>query len=154
MLFRRIEHAALASTVATTATTLASVLFAHVQRELGFGVERDEPYSRGDEDAGRANEFDLKHTVAGAVLNTGAMGSWAALHELAFGTWARRSKVSALVAGAATSALAYVTDYKLVPKRLTPGFELRFSPQAIFATYAVLAGALALSSLMQRSENA
>jgi hypothetical protein len=33
---------------------------------------------------------------------------------------------------------AYVVDYHLVPKRLTPGFEERLSPGALALVYAAL----------------
>jgi hypothetical protein len=46
------------------------------------------------------------------------------------------------------AAAAYVTDYHVVPKRLTPGWELRISPRSLLATYAVLALALPLRGLL------
>jgi hypothetical protein len=47
-----------------------------------------------------------------------------------------------LAAGAATSAIAYVADYHVVPKRFTPGFEKRLSGGALATVYGVLALAL------------
>lgn len=97
----------------------------------------------GDEAAER-DEMDVKHTATGALLNAGAMGGWALVQDLLFGRWVRRgSRGRALVSGALTSALAYVTDYYIVPKRLTPGFEKRLSGQALGIIYATLAISLA-----------
>lgn len=49
-----------------------------------------------------------------------------------------------LIGGAAVSGLAYVTDYKLVPAWLTPGFEKRLSNRSLLGIYAALALGLAL----------
>jgi hypothetical protein len=44
-----------------------------------------------------------------------------------------------------------VTDYYLVPKRLTPGFEKRLSGKSLATVYALLAIGLAASELIARS---
>jgi hypothetical protein len=80
-----------------------------------------------------------KYTGVGFALNGAAVTSWAALHELLF----RRRP---LLGGALVSALAYATDYFVVPRRVTPGFEKRLSPAGMFAVYAALALALGLSA--------
>jgi hypothetical protein len=46
------------------------------------------------------------------------------------------------------SALAYLTDYHVVPKRLTPGFELRLPGGALAAAYAALALGLSARDLV------
>lgn len=89
--------------------------------------------------ATRVNRPDLEHTVVGAVLNAGAMAAWAAVHEM---LPRARSPLAAVAKGALVSAGAYLTDYYVVPKRLTPGFEHRFSSLGMLAMYAALAGAL------------
>lgn len=92
-----------------------------------------------------------KYTATGLALNALAVGSWAGVHEAAFGQSARRGDVPmALLGGAITSALAYITDYYVVPKRLTPGFEMRLSSKSMFAVYATLALSLGLASLLKR----
>jgi hypothetical protein len=45
------------------------------------------------------------------------------------------------------SAAAYITDYHFVPRRLSPGFELRIPPAALAAIYAALALGLASKDL-------
>ena len=53
----------------------------------------------------------------------------------------------------AVSILAYLTDYHVVPRRFTPGFELVF-PRALFPwLYAALAGSLVAGACMQRRLN-
>jgi hypothetical protein len=103
------------------------------------------------ESAGRVETIDAKHTLTGAALNLGACVFWATFYERAFGRAAERGEVgTALLGGAAVAAAAYVTDYHVVPKRLTPGWELRLSPRSLGAAYAVLALALPLSGLLRR----
>ena len=102
----------------------------------------------GDE-AAEHDEGSLKYSATGAVLNAAAVASWAAVYELGFGRRARQGNVTAaIVGGVATAALAYVTDYYIVPKRLTPGFEKRLSSPSMFAVYATLAASLPLASLI------
>jgi hypothetical protein len=103
----------------------------------------------GDE-AAEHEDADVEHTVAGVALNTAAITGWAGVYELAFGRSARRGNLAAALAGgAAVSALAYVVDYYVVPKRFTPGFEQRLSPASMLAVYATLAMSLPIAGLME-----
>ena len=75
------------------------------------------------------------------------MLSWASVHRLL----PRANTVTAQLAkGAFVSALAYVTDYYVVPKRLTPGFEKRLSGSALAVIYASLAGSVAAGDWLTR----
>lgn len=126
---------------ATIATTAAGMLLSALQtKKPAAGLNAVSHILWGDK-AARVDRFDVQHTLAGGVLNAGAMASWAAVNELlprASGTG------SSIAKGALVSALAYVVDYYIVPKRLTPGYEKRFSPPAMLALYATLAAGLAL----------
>jgi hypothetical protein len=107
----------------------------------------------GDE-AFEQDEPTLKYTATGAALNLAAVASWAAVYEMTFGRAARRGNTLAgWLGGAAVAGLAYVTDYYVVPRRLTPGFEKRLSAPSMFGVYAVLAASLPLASLFVRSRN-
>jgi hypothetical protein len=139
--------------LATAATTLAATALGEM--ESGNAIAPINAVSHilwGDRAANKDN-LSLKYTVTGGLLNTAALLGWAGVHHLMFG---RRSRASlsvsgALAGGAAISTLAYVTDYYLVPKRLTPGFEKRLSQQSLCAVYGALALALAAGSLMSRA---
>jgi hypothetical protein len=50
---------------------------------------------------------------------------------------------------AAVTAGAYITDYYLVPKRFTPGFEKRVSGKSLFAIYVALAVGLAARDVIK-----
>jgi len=136
------------SAVATAATSGASSWFAF--RETGHPAAALNATSHilwGD-DAASKDKADLRHTLVGAVINAAAMVSWASVQQLLFPR--ARGPLSALGIGATVSGLAYVTDYYLVPRRLTPGFEKRLSPPALGAVYAVLAAALGVGAWLGR----
>ncbi|MGV3615436.1 MAG: hypothetical protein ACO1SV_08905 [Fimbriimonas sp.] len=133
------------TTLASTATTTALTAWLG-KKETGSAAAPFNATSHivHGEEAVRHNEVSAKYTLTGVILNAAAMLAWSGVQEFAFGRWARKGTVErAVVSGAATSALAYVTDYHVVPKRLTPGFEKRLSNKALFVTYVGLALALA-----------
>ena len=95
----------------------------------------------------------LKFTGMGLLFKSAAAMFWAGLYEKWFapriGKSLQRSALRPLVGAAAVTAGAYITDYYLVPKRLTPGFEKRVSGKALATIY----GALALGFLVGRAIN-
>lgn len=103
------------------------------------------------EEAGEVETADIKHTALGAAIHTAAGVFWAAVYEKLFGRYAERGDYgTALAGGAVVAALAYVTDYHLVPKRLTPGWEQRVSGRSLALTYAALAASLPLRAVIKR----
>ena len=105
----------------------------------------------GDE-AAQQEDASLKYTATGTLLNTLAMGSWSLVYEAVFGKAVRQgNKSTAILGGIAISGLAYVTDYYVVPERLTPGFEKRLSSASMLAVFSTLALSLPLISLLEHS---
>lgn len=101
-------------------------------------------------DASNVRVADMKHTVPALLLNTGATIFWAAIYERIFGHAADRGHISkALLGGGAVAALAYVTDYHMVPKRLTPGWEERVSNRSLAVIYVVLALSFPVRGLLR-----
>ncbi|MGV9012023.1 MAG: hypothetical protein ACOH13_05460 [Flavobacteriales bacterium] len=131
--------------VAATATTAVAAVLGHL--ENGSAVAPINAVSHilwGDEATTEA--VDARHTLAGMVLNAASVTAWAGLHEALLPRH-RPSMPRALASGMVTAAVAYVTDYHVVPKRFTPGFEKELSPKSLFGIYATLALALAVGSL-------
>jgi hypothetical protein len=93
------------------------------------------------------NEASWKYTGTGALLNAAAVFSWAAVYAVLRGPRTRPDYARAVTAGVATSALAYVVDYHMVPDRFTPGFEKRLPGRSLGLIYAMLALGLAASEL-------
>jgi hypothetical protein len=91
---------------------------------------------------------DLRHTVVGYVVHHAASVFWGVLHARAWGCRPEAKRPGPAFAGAATAAaVACFVDYRLTPRRLTPGFEHRLSSGALLAVYACFALGLAIGSM-------
>jgi hypothetical protein len=134
---------------ATAATTAAVAVCGSIDEGNSIAPVNAVSHIVWGDEAAEQDEASLKYTAPGAALNAAAVASWAGVYELGFGRRARQGDVkAALIGGVATAALAYVTDYYIVPRRLTPGFEKRLSAPSMFAVYAALAASLPLASLL------
>ena len=94
------------------------------------------------------NRVSPKYTLPGIVLTHASAVFWAVFYEQFFGRKQRHAAAQPrllwpLAGGAAIAALAYVNDYHLMPRRLTPGYELRLSGRSLAAIFGVLALGLA-----------
>jgi hypothetical protein len=99
----------------------------------------------------RLDTADMRHTAFGAAVHAGSSVFWATVYEEAVCRREPPPTTTGLVAGAAgVAALAAVTDFALVPERLTPGFEHRLSKRSLVLTYALFAAGLALGGLAAR----
>jgi hypothetical protein len=99
--------------------------------------------------AARVRTMDATHTGLGLAINFGASAFWAGIYEAAFGRAAESGELVKAAAGAAAVAtLAYVTDYHVVPKRLTPGWEERKPPRSLALIYGALAICLPVRGLI------
>jgi hypothetical protein len=121
----------------------------------------------------RKDEPDLRHTGLGLAIHQASSLFWGALYEAllrlrsapgadaprattvrarssaAPGT--RRPPVGELLALAAgVTAIAAYTDLRLVPQRLSPGFEHRLRPASVGLVYLAFCGGLALGAVLSR----
>ncbi|MBV9890422.1 MAG: hypothetical protein JO090_05980 [Rhizobacter sp.] len=102
-----------------------------------------------------------RHTPAGALIHHVSSFVWAALYEWLVGGVVRTQRDSDdairgvpsgadLVAGAVlVTGLAAWTDLRLVPPRLSPGFEHRLRPASVALVYVAFACGLAAGGLAQ-----
>jgi hypothetical protein len=137
--------------LAAAATTVAAIAAAKAEGQPATaGVNPISHILWGDEAAAH-DEVDFKHTGAGLGLNAAAVISWGVVFEAIFGGAIADSKdwPTSLAGGATVAALAYLIDYYVVPKRFTPGFELRLSNQSLFGIYSALALGLGLGGLVR-----
>ena len=101
----------------------------------------------GDE-AARHQAPSLSHTAAGYLIHHAASCFWGVLYERMVGERVDRLPPAAKVAtGLAAAGLACLVDYRLVPHRLTPGFEFRLSRRSIAAGYLAFGLGLALAGM-------
>ena len=82
------------------------------------------------------------------MIHLGSGVFWGALFEALSGLRPNVSRI--LGAAAATTVTAYVADYHVVPKRVTPGFEAHLLERSFVYTYAALGAGLALGALVRR----
>lgn len=99
------------------------------------------------DDAGRTDAVDVKHTLPGVLINVGAGVFWALVHALVLERLPRRDRATAAASGAAVAGLAYVVDYHLIPRRLSPGWELRLPRKSVALGFVVLGLSLAAAGL-------
>lgn len=95
--------------------------------------------------------IDLPHTGLGYLTHHMSSIFWAGLYAgLCRNAPASRSAPGIIAGAVGATAVAYVVDYQLVPKRLTPGFEHQLSTDAMVAVYAAIALGLAAGALAMR----
>jgi hypothetical protein len=129
----------------------AAALAWRARRERSSGVAPINATSHvlwGDE-AGTADAVDVKHTLPGLVINGGAGVFWALVHELLLQRLRRRDRPTTVASAAAVAALAYVVDYHLIPRRLTPGWELRLSRGSVALGFVALGVGLGVAGLLR-----
>jgi hypothetical protein len=94
-------------------------------------------------DAAAQRRFTMRYTAAGLLLNVIACGFWAWVFRFRYKR--QRSSFFRLARRAfGISAIAYLTDYHVVPRRFTPGFELCLSRRSFPWIYGALAVGLVL----------
>lgn len=144
--------ALISGTLAGIATAVAETLCGQAEhRGAASPLNAVSHIAWGDE-AARHKDVSLKYTGTGFLFNHAAAVMWASVYEHWFGQAAERGEVGkALTGGAAVAGLAYLTDYHLVPERLTPGFEKRLSGRSMAAVFGALALSLPLRGLIQGS---
>lgn len=95
--------------------------------------------------AAHLREPSLKHTLTGILIHHVTATGWALLHERAFGRdKAMQTPSKRLGQAALTTTVANIVDFRLTPKRLTPGFEHQLSRKSLFVVYAAFAIGLAI----------
>jgi len=96
--------------------------------------------------ARRRTRPDLHHTVPGYLIHHAASVFWALIYE-AWRGGRRERPARTLGRAACIAALACFVDYRLTPKRLTPGFEAHLSRRSLLLVYGAFAAGLAAPAL-------
>jgi uncharacterized membrane protein YccF (DUF307 family) len=100
----------------------------------------------------RTDEASLLYTGTGALVHAISSALWTGLY-----CWWMKPAGNAGVSEAAVKAVAItsvpaIVDLKLVPSRLTPGFEHRLTPESVLIVYASFAAGLLAGALMVRKQ--
>jgi hypothetical protein len=141
-----VSRALVSGTLAAAAVTLVASLAARRATGSSAAALNATSHFLWGGRAGRQDEYSVKYTGTGFIANYGASVFWALFYEALGGSKHRRAG-RALLDGALISAAAYVTDYHVVPKRLTPGFDMSVPRAALAFVYAALALGLSVRDL-------
>ncbi|MES2977455.1 MAG: hypothetical protein V4731_03455 [Pseudomonadota bacterium] len=151
---KALEEGLVAGSVASVLSTVA--LAAEGRRETGSAYAPTNAVSHwlwGDE-AFLHDEADIMHTAAGYAIHHATSVFWATLYSRFHGQKPMAKAPSRVIpAAAVASALACFVDYRLTPRRLTPGFENRLSTPAMLTVYSAFGLGLALANLMMSDRN-
>lgn len=101
----------------------------------------------GDE-ALRRNGASAKYTLLGATTHHASSLFWAGVYELLGLRRRRRTAAGAVADAAVVTALAAVVDLRIVPERLTPGFERRLSKRSLAWVYVAFGAGLAIGGVL------
>lgn len=91
----------------------------------------------------RRDDVTLRHTATGALVHVASSVLWGAVYAALRQRRRRPTPLNAVVDATAVTALAATVDLKLVPDRLTPGFEHRLSKRSLTLVYVAFALGLA-----------
>ena len=98
----------------------------------------------------RRNAATWRYTGTGLLVHGASSYFWAVLYRALRTLRRRPGAVDAVTDAVAVSALAAVIDLRVVPERLTPGFERRLKPGSVALVYIAFAAGLALGGLARR----
>lgn len=139
---RLILRALSSGTVASLATTAALAMLARAEGRRALQPTNATSHMLHGDSAGHVRHADVPHTMLGYVVHHASAVFWAAIYQ----AWrARRGAASKSPLGDAMllSAVAAFVDYVVVPRRLSPGWEIVLPKSAIALTYVAMAFALA-----------
>ena len=135
--------------VSSLAVTATAVVCGRAEGQSGWRPINAISHIAWGRKAAQKNLLTARYTGMGLLLNGVACGFWAWLYR-----HCRRSMRSpdsfllSVGSGVAISALAYVTDYYVVPRRFTPGFELTLSRRSFPWLYGAVAVGLFTPDVM------
>jgi hypothetical protein len=122
-----------AALAVTTSAALAAV--STIERGSPWAAINPICHIVDGDDRTYSDGFDKRDSYLGLALNGSVMLAWGVLHAAAFG---RAKGISSMAAGLTTAAAAYAIDYRVVPRRFTPGIEKVLSRRSILVMYVVL----------------
>jgi hypothetical protein len=144
-----IGRTVITSTVASAASALALALLARAERRGALRpLNATSHWLHGDA-AARDAKADVKRTAVGVVTHHLAAMFWSAILESALGS-RKRTLPALAINGAAVAALAAVVDYALMPRRLSPGWELALTRKSMAGAFGAMAAGLAAGALASR----
>jgi hypothetical protein len=141
-----------AMALGSAASTLSAAAMAwRSKRDTGSavaGMNAPSHWLHGRE-ALHADEPDLQHTGVGGAIHWASSLLWGGLYQALRSARRQPTPANAVTDAIAVSALSAVVDLKLVPERLTPGFQHRLRPSSLALVYGSFAVGLVLVGMSQ-----
>ncbi len=98
------------------------------------------------------NGLSLKYTVLGYAIHHAVSVFWAMFHEKLQERFKAKNCTAVIAPASAATATAYVVDFHVAPKRLSPGFQHGLTKRAMFIVYGSFAMGLAGVALLRRTD--
>ena len=137
----------------TAASLISTAALALLARAEGKGAiqptNATSHWFHGDSAAGHA-EADIAHTAVGYGTHHASALFWAFPFHVWLASQPPRSGLELLRDASVMSAIAATVDYGVVPRRLSPGWELVLSRKSMLVTYGAVALGLAGGALVAR----
>lgn len=144
-------NALISGTVASIVSTISLVVSGKTELDKSAAPVNGPSQWLWGRHAPYENRFSLRYTVVGYAIHHAASIFWAILHEKLRQRMGPANNTAAAIAPAlVTTAAAYVVDFHVTPKRLTPGFEHRLSKRSLLMVYGTFALGLATVVLVER----
>jgi len=143
-----LSDALVSGTLAGIASAATATLAGHAAGQAPAAALNAVSHVLWGDRAGRQDALSGRYTLTGFVINQAASLFWATGYA-ALRRRAPRGPAGALASAAAIAALAYLVDYHLVPRRLTPGYELRLQGPQLALIYGAIALSLPLHDLLR-----
>jgi hypothetical protein len=137
-------------TVASIVSTAALAALSKAEGKRGALPTNSTSHWLHGEDAGRVKEMDMPHTGIGLTTHHASAVFWALPFEAWLASHPPRSNVELMRNAFVVAAAAAIVDYGIVPKRLTPGWELTLSQKSIVGAFASLAVGLTAGALVSQ----
>ena len=148
-IYGALARAAITSVVASAATAAALMLLGHRERRGALApLNATSHWLHGNRGAA-PRHADLAHTGVGFVTHHLATAFWSLVLEKFLGS--RKRPLSQLaLAGTLTATLAAAFDYIVIPRRLSPGWELALTRKSMASAFMAMAAGLALGAAAAR----
>lgn len=144
---RALQEAPLVGSLASLASLAALMLGSRAEKDGPWASVNAPSHWLWGNRALRQDGASMRYTALGLLIHHLSASFWAVLHQKLAGTEERPESTPAVLGKAAlTTAVAAWVDLRLVPHRLTPGFQCRLSPARLAGVYLLFWMGLAAGS--------
>lgn len=137
-------------TVASIVSTAALAAMSKAEGKRAVQPTNSTSHWLHGENAGSVEEMDMPHTGTGLATHHASAVFWALPFEAWLASHPPRSNIELMRNASVMAVVAAIVDYGIVPKRLTPGWELTLSQKSIIGAFASLAVGLTAGALVSQ----